>query len=302
VASLLHTPNLTIIGSTIVGYRLATTLGAVWLTNLATALLPATPPTFQALTAELAGKLLLCGGLLVLVAARGWWQSAALTARPWLPPWLRRVGWMVLALLLARIGATVWRLAGVVAGRPSLAHGLPLLVAVVVATMALTAFAEELVFRGLLVNLLLDAWGNSRAGLYRAALVSSGLFGVGHLVSQGPTSQVLAQAADATAIGLVWAGLRLRTGSIWSGVIMHWLGNTAAMLTMLGSASAWWVGVPMMRLSWAHLVFLPLLALAGIGLIEDHCQSLEREQSHQQPAPAEAAVTRDGQHTARPGP
>jgi hypothetical protein len=82
---------------------------------------------------------------------------------------------------------------------------------------------------------------------------------------------------------------------------MHWLGNTVAMLTVLGLASAWWVGVPMMRLSWAHLVFLPLLAVSGLGLIEDYCRFLEREQGDQQPASTETSKAFDEQHTARPG-
>ncbi len=300
LARLLQTPNLTIVSALIIGFLLATSAGAVWLTRLATALLPTAPAALQALTAELGDKILLCGGLLTVVAVRSWWQYAGVSTRPQLPGWLRLV-WVLLALLMARIGATIWHLTGVVAGHPNLVHLLPLLVAVVVVAMALTALAEELLFRGLLLSGLLAAWGSSRAGIYRAVVVASAVFGAGHLVNLGPGGQLLAQVAYAAVVGLVWAGLRLRTGSIWPGVILHWLGNTAAMLTMLGSTSAWAVRVPMLRLGWAHLVFLPLLALSGVGLIEDYCQSLGREQSHQQPATAEISATRDEQHTARPG-
>jgi membrane protease YdiL (CAAX protease family) len=230
------------------------------------------------------------GGHAGLVAGRRHCRPARL------PGWFR-LGWVLLVVLLARIAATIWHLAGDETGRPGLARLLPLLVTLVVAIMALTAVAEELVFRGLLLTSLLEAFGNSRAGIYRAAVLASAIFGAGHLVvNRGPSAQLLAQAADAAAVGLVWAGLRLRTGSIWPGAVLHWLGNTTAMLTMLGSTPAWWVGVPMMRLSWAHQVFLPLLALAGVGLIEDHCKSLECELDHQQPTPAQRSSRDEPAH------
>lgn len=47
--------------------------------------------------------------------------------------------------------------------------------------MILVGVAEELVFRGVIAQTLLERYGTARAGAWKACLVSGALFGAAHL-------------------------------------------------------------------------------------------------------------------------
>ena len=79
-------------------------------------------------------------------------------------------------------------------------------------------FGEEGLFRGLIMNGL----GLDRPR--RAIIVSSALFGAIHLaglLSPIDYRLVLAQAASVVGLGLILGAVRIRTGSIWPGVVVH---------------------------------------------------------------------------------
>jgi membrane protease YdiL (CAAX protease family) len=186
------------------------------------------------------------------------------------------------------------RLAGVIEQRPREEHPLAILaalVAIAVVEMALTAIAEELLFRGLLLNALLAAWGTTRRGIYPAALTTSVVWGAVHLLNAGPISQLLTNASSIASIGLILAALRLQTGSIWVGVALHWLNNVTGVLALLGSASGWWIKTPATVSSWTQLGVSALLALGGLALIESHCRSLQAQPRHTQQATADVPTT-----------
>ncbi len=170
-------------------------------------------------------------------------------------------------------------------------HPLAILAAVLaiaVVEMALTAIAEELLFRGLLFNALLAAWGTTRRGIYPAALTTSGLWGAVHLLNPGAISQLLINASFIASIGLILAALRLRTGSIWAGVALHWVNNVTGVLAVLGSASSWWIKTPAITSGWGVSV---LAALGGLWLIESHCRSLEDQPRRDQQPTADVPAT-----------
>lgn len=93
-------------------------------------------------------------------------------------------------------------------------------------TLVLMApIAEELLFRGYFLGRL-----NERIGKWLAVVVSAAVFGALHLVGAGEGGIVLqvGAATDTFALGLIAGTLRLVTGSIWAGVVLHAIKNAIA--------------------------------------------------------------------------
>lgn len=85
---------------------------------------------------------------------------------------------------------------------------------------ALTGFAEETMFRGIVLKLL------DRHPAVTAVLVSSLLFGLVHLnniVIRGEPAIIFAQAVGAFTFGIGYAALRLRLNTIWPLIVLHML-------------------------------------------------------------------------------
>lgn len=93
-------------------------------------------------------------------------------------------------------------------------------IAIFLVLALLAGFGEEAVFRGLMVRAL------AGQGLWRAAGVSSVVFGVSHLLNVlggSDPAYALLQICYAFAIGFAYAALVLRTGMVWPLVITHFL-------------------------------------------------------------------------------
>lgn len=86
-------------------------------------------------------------------------------------------------------------------------------------------FAEELLFRGYFFGRLQE-----RTGKWAAVGVTAVIFGLMHLIGFSENGLVLqwGAAADTFALGLVVGMLRLVSGSIWAGVLLHSLKNAIA--------------------------------------------------------------------------
>lgn len=90
-------------------------------------------------------------------------------------------------------------------------------------------FAEEIMVRGVVLNLLLRKWGRSRQDIYLSVLLSSLLFGgahifnliTGHLPPLANLTQIGYSIAFGIAFGIVFAACFLRNNSIWPVIIMH---------------------------------------------------------------------------------
>ncbi len=85
--------------------------------------------------------------------------------------------------------------------------------------------AEELLFRGYFLGRL-----SARISKWLAVVVTAVIFGLMHLLGGDESGLVLqwGAAADTFAVGLILGSLRLVTGSIWAGVILHALKNGIA--------------------------------------------------------------------------
>ena len=180
--------------------------------------------------------LLLCGAALPIWWAVGLAVALLLLARTGRLDLLRRRGCGFLNGLLVGmyplffIGYTFF---GTLAfGRPDT----PLLplprILTFLLNMILVGVAEELVFRGIIAQTLLERYGTARAGVWKACLVSGVLFGAAHLsnlLGSAPFG-VLMQCVFAASLGVMLAAIYFRTGNLWVTVFLHSAMDIAAML------------------------------------------------------------------------
>lgn len=144
-------------------------------------------------------------------------------------------------------------------------------VLLVVGVSVLAPLGEELVFRGYLYRIL-----GARLGIARSVLITSVLFAVIHF---NPAS-ILALFA----LGLVFAFLRLKSGSIWPAILAHAIQNgIASALVLSGLANESPDELPVFHGFLLVAFSLPFLlfALRFIGpAIEDHVSAVDPESDH----------------------
>ena len=99
-------------------------------------------------------------------------------------------------------------------------------------SMAMVGVAEEFIFRGVIAQTLLEHFGTSRAGVWKACLLSGLLFGAAHLtniLSSAPFG-VLMQCVFAASLGTLFAAIYFRTGNLWVTVFLHGAMDISSML------------------------------------------------------------------------
>lgn len=91
----------------------------------------------------------------------------------------------------------------------------------ILVSWTLAAFAEEMVFRGYLMNRMADVAGGTRAAWLVALLVTSVLFGLAHLY-QGASGMIITGMS-----GLLFGILYLASGrNLWTAIIAHGVNDT----------------------------------------------------------------------------
>ena len=92
--------------------------------------------------------------------------------------------------------------------------------------------AEEFLFRGVIAETLLEHFGTSRAGVWKACLLSGVLFGAAHLTNLSSSAPfgVLMQCAFSASLGTLFAAIYFRTGNLWVTVFLHGAMDIASML------------------------------------------------------------------------
>ena len=83
--------------------------------------------------------------------------------------------------------------------------------------------AEEFLFRGVIAQTLLEHFGTSRGGIWKACLLSGVLFGCAHLTNLFNSAPlgVLMQCVFATSLGVLYGAIYFRTGNLWVTVFLH---------------------------------------------------------------------------------
>ncbi|WP_180977494.1 CPBP family intramembrane glutamic endopeptidase [Janthinobacterium sp. ROICE36] len=107
----------------------------------------------------------------------------------------------------------------------------PRVLLIVACNAALVAISEELMFRAILLQGMLD-----RYAVWPAVLLSSALFGLAHTangLTTGDVSGAMWQAIAATLQGVGYAAIRLRTRSVWPMVLVHGLWDYALVTATL---------------------------------------------------------------------
>ena len=112
--------------------------------------------------------------------------------------------------------------------------------AVFVLGYAVTGFFEEALFRGLILGVLRPS------GVWPAVLISSALFAAAHLPNmlfgQAPAITI-AQAFGTFCFGVGYAAVRLRTGSVWPLMVLHFLTDLLLRIDALPAWAHWAVMV-----------------------------------------------------------
>jgi membrane protease YdiL (CAAX protease family) len=191
--------------------------------------------------------------LALLIMAGGLFDVIPFSSTPvlllfgWLMLWLRGTGWRDVGLkrparwsytllLGAGIGiayqylslyAIEPLLARLTGALPDVSQFAPLvgnkffLLISIVISWTLAAFAEEMVFRGYLMNRVADLAGGTRAAWLVALVLTSALFGLVHLY-QGASGMLITGLS-----GLLFGVLYLATGrNLWMAIIAHGVNDT----------------------------------------------------------------------------
>lgn len=98
--------------------------------------------------------------------------------------------------------------------------------------MILVGVAEEILFRGVIAQTLLEHYGATQKGIWKACLVSGVLFGVAHLsnLTGAKVLGVLMQCVFAAALGTLFAAIYFRTGNLWVVAFLHAAMDIVSML------------------------------------------------------------------------
>lgn len=132
-------------------------------------------------------------------------------------------------------------------------------------TMALlSAFVEEILFRGLILGALLPT------GIWRAAAISAALFGGMHILnvlSISNPAYALLQVGYATAIGFAYAALVIRTGTLWPLILAHFLTNFAGFMAAGGAGATGPVAAREMVFAAGYMAFF---SVYGINVLRSY--------------------------------
>ena len=125
------------------------------------------------------------------------------------------------------------------------------------------ALVEELVFRGVLLNIVFQYVRRSKLPYVFSVLISSAIFAAFHffnLFEGASISSVLLQVGYTFLIGCMFAVIQIKMGSVWYCVILHALFDFGGMFTLFGFA----FGDPWDVVFWVLTIVFGLLSAGHI--------------------------------------
>lgn len=144
------------------------------------------------------------------------------------------------------------------------------MILIYVLTMFLVGLNEEVIVRGVVLNLLLDRFSDTKKGVLGAVLISSLIFGCAHIpnvLAGVPLSSALIQSLQATLLGVLFAAIYLRSGNLWICIIAH-AGTDFAGLLASGVFGNGEMTDMIGNLSWINLVVtVPLFLVPCVVLL-----------------------------------
>jgi membrane protease YdiL (CAAX protease family) len=160
--------------------------------------------------------------LLVIVVWFRWWREVGLAQGPQRGTLKVIWPWLLFLLLFAASALN--------AGLPPASVTL-----FIFANTALVGWSEEVMFRGLWLRGL-----HRSVGIWVAILGSSLIFGAIHVLNvflTGDLRGAVIQAIAAFLSGVFLAAVRLRTGSLWTGIVLHGLWDAGTFLVAAGATA-----------------------------------------------------------------
>ena len=213
------------------------------------------------------GRLISIVILLILLSRLGWLQSAGLTM-------LGKSGIWAISVLLLLYSVAILNYA--LTGRFDLGFSSnvpPVLVTLFILTEALL---ENVIFRGLILQTLVRAWGSIRIGIIKSAVVSALFFGSIHLLDflgGRPLSAIFLQSLEAFFLGIVLGVLVLSGRSIYPAVALHGILNLSAYLLYGSSGSE-----PVLSVWLLSMLLMIPPAVFGLYLLNTSYQTLSSKQ------------------------
>lgn len=207
------------------------------------------------------GRLAVTVCVLLLVWRLGWLKGAGVARLGRWQVWLLALGGMIYfagASLYAFYGKVAFDLSGLMRSPDS-------------RTTVLTHFAaslsEEVLFRGLVLYVLVRAWGNTAQGIIGSVVLASLLFAVLHITQVfthgvSPSSALLLT-CETCIISIWWGALVLLGGSIWPTVMLHFVVNAVVAVQGLTDSMVEPTILAYRRILW----FSMPLGVLGIGLL-----------------------------------
>ncbi len=97
---------------------------------------------------------------------------------------------------------------------------------------AAIALWEEFLCRGIILTNMLKKWGNSKRGLAKAVILSAFIFGGAHIITgvNGNWTNTGIQIVYASFMGLLFGAIYIKTKSLASTVVLHFILNLTAYL------------------------------------------------------------------------
>jgi len=150
----------------------------------------------------------------------------------------------------------------------------------------LIGFVEEVFFRGLILQAL------APMGLWRAAILSSIVFGAMHLLNLLYGADLVAtllQVAYATAMGFGFAAVTLRTGVLWPLIVIHALIDLAGFVTSEGTVTTSVTSTDIV----IYLLYFVVFTAYGFFMMRSIARRPAQRPPDTQPAQATEEPTRD---------
>ena len=97
----------------------------------------------------------------------------------------------------------------------------------------MVGIAEEMLFRGVVLYILIRVWGSSRGGLFLAVLLSAFLFGFIHLLQVFAGRSIgiaLIAILEGIISGIWWGAFVVLWGTIWPAALLHTISNSFALV------------------------------------------------------------------------
>ena len=138
-----------------------------------------------------------------------------------------------------------------------------------IATMLLIGFAEEFIFRGVVLNMVVDRFSKTKRGILGAILIESLIFGGVHLMnffSGVSLVSACVQAFVAALLGVILSAVYARSRNIWIVVLTHAMTDFAALMGtgIFGSGG---VVEGINNISYTNLLAVPVLLIPCLVLL-----------------------------------